>query len=228
MLDLLLKLRSVHRLPPDLHTAVDNAVSTCKPPEVSAQVVDERPPMHRYIVWLLHHHLSKHNVEKVIRQLRKLPWGDTQVRPPRHRRDTAATPPRHRRVATKAWPRAPCRVTAAARPSGPQVQDWVHHALLDCASVKYHIIALVASVVSGLCRYHEAAMLRFVDATLEAARLTVERNDFREAQRRVCLMRLIGELYNYQMVDSAVVFQARQRPPRQPAPGLPRCSPHDR
>ena len=33
-----------------------------------------------------------------------------------------------------------------------QVKGWVHRALLDCASVKYHIIHLVACVVSGLAR----------------------------------------------------------------------------
>ena len=165
ILDLLGKLRSLHRLPMDYSTMLDNAVYTCKPPEKSAIVQETRPLLQRYIIWLLHHHLGKNTVEKVIKQLRKLRWDD------------------------------------------PDVREWVHQALIDCASVKYHIIHLVACVISGLARYHEPEMLRLVEATVEAARAAVERNDFREAQRRVCLMRLVGELYNYQLIDSSTVFK---------------------
>ena len=49
--------------------------------------------------------------------------------------------------------------------------------------------------------------MRLVDAALELVRLTVDRNDFREAQRRVCLMKLLGELYNYQLMDSSTIFK---------------------
>ena len=62
---------------------------------------------------------------------------------------------------------------------------------------------MAACVVSALYRYHEDAMIRVVDAAIEMARCAVDRNDYRDCQRRVCLMRLIGELYNYRLLDSA-------------------------
>ena len=56
-------------------------------------------------------------------------------------------------------------------------------------------------------RYHETEMLAVVDAAIERARAAVDRNDAREGQLRVCLMRLIGELYNYKLLDSVMVFK---------------------
>ena len=50
-------------------------------------------------------------------------------------------------------------------------------------------------------------MLRTADAAIERARCAVDRNDYREGQRRVCYMRLLGELYNYRLLDSSTVFR---------------------
>ena len=86
-------------------------------------------------------------------------------------------------------------------------ETWVTTALLDCACVKYHAIALVACTASALYRYHEGAMLRLVDCAVERARCAVDRNDHREGQRRMCLMSLIGELYNYKLLDSSMIFR---------------------
>ena len=168
MLEVLVKLRSVHRLPPDLATQLENAVHACKPPERSAMVVEQLPPMHQYVRWLLHRHLSKNTVEHVIKQLRKLPWRGEQ---------------------------------------GAEVARWVYRATLDCGTVKYHTIQLLACVLSGLFRYQEVAVVRIVDGALEAFRCAIERNDYREGQMRACLARLIGELYNYRLLDSAVIFR---------------------
>ena len=38
------------------------------------------------------------------------------------------------------------------------------------------------------------------------SRAAIDRNDFRECQRRVCMMRLLGELYNYKLLDSSQVL----------------------
>ena len=62
MLELIIKMRSVSRLPLDLLTNLENAVHACKPPEVVAVVVEERVPLHRYVMWLLHNFLNKNTV----------------------------------------------------------------------------------------------------------------------------------------------------------------------
>ena len=164
LLELIVRLRSVTPLPHELATALENAVHGCKPPECSAVVVERRPPLQQYVVWLLHEHLSKETVEHVLRQLRKLPW---------ERRE---------------------------------VERWAVDAVVECASVKYHTIPLVACVASGLYRHQQPAVLRIVDAVIERARSAIERNDFREAQRRACLVRLFGELYNYRLADTPMLF----------------------
>ena len=60
----------------ELATLIDNAIYSCKPAEKSALVVDERPLLQRYVVSLLHTQLDKYSIEKVAKQLRKLPWSD--------------------------------------------------------------------------------------------------------------------------------------------------------
>ena len=47
-------------------------------PFVQVQV-KERPPMHEYMRRLLYKDLSKTTTEKVLRQMRKLPWDESGV-----------------------------------------------------------------------------------------------------------------------------------------------------
>jgi len=79
MLELIIKMRSVHRLPGEVLSHLENAIYTCRPPEQTIMQLEERTPLHQYIIALLHHQLNKQSVEKVIRQLRKLPWSDPEV-----------------------------------------------------------------------------------------------------------------------------------------------------
>ncbi|KAK4836117.1 hypothetical protein QYF36_018753 [Acer negundo] len=45
-----------------------------------------------------------------------------------------------------------------------------------------------------------------VDEVLEEIRLGLELNDYGMQQRRIAHMRFLGELYNYEHVDSSVIF----------------------
>ena len=69
-------------------------------------------------------------------------------------------------------------------------------------------IPLVASLASGLSRYHPSLGVRLVDAVLEEVRAGLEQNLPTAQQRRVAHVRLLGELYNYRLVSSDVVFSA--------------------
>ena len=84
---------------------------------------------------------------------------------------------------------------------------WVIGALLEAAAVKIHAIPLVACRAAKLTRHLEGPMWRFVDAAVERCRLSIDRNDHREGRRRACLMRLLGELYNYRLLDSGAIFR---------------------
>ncbi|KAJ0558306.1 putative nonsense-mediated mRNA decay protein Nmd2/UPF2 [Helianthus annuus] len=71
---------------------------------------------------------------------------------------------------------------------------------------KYGQIHLIASLTSGLSRYHDEFAVAVVDEVLEEIRLGLELNEYGMQQRRLAHTRFLGELYNYELVDSSVVF----------------------
>ncbi|KAL5733396.1 hypothetical protein ACOSQ2_033088 [Xanthoceras sorbifolium] len=71
---------------------------------------------------------------------------------------------------------------------------------------KYGQIHLLASLTAGLSRYHDEFAVAVVDEVLEEIRLGLELNDYGMQQRRIAHMRFLGELYNYEHVDSSVIF----------------------
>ncbi|KAF7803922.1 Regulator of nonsense transcripts UPF2 [Senna tora] len=72
---------------------------------------------------------------------------------------------------------------------------------------KYGQIHLIASLAAGLSRYHDEFAVAIVDEVLEEIRLGLELNDYGMQQRRIAHMRFLGELYNYEHVDSSVIFE---------------------
>ncbi|XWS66111.1 hypothetical protein CRYUN_Cryun05aG0172300 [Craigia yunnanensis] len=72
---------------------------------------------------------------------------------------------------------------------------------------KYGQIHLIASLTAGLSRYHDEFSVAVVDEVLEEIRLGLELNDYGMQQRRIAHMRFLGELYNYEHVDSSVIFE---------------------
>jgi regulator of nonsense transcripts 2 len=65
---------------------------------------------------------------------------------------------------------------------------------------------LVASIVSGLSSYNDTIGIRIVDHLLEEVRFLLEENDFKLHQRQVMNIKFLGELYNYCMVESQIIF----------------------
>lgn len=71
---------------------------------------------------------------------------------------------------------------------------------------KYSQVHLIASLTAGLSRYHDAFAVAVVDEVLEEIRLGLEQNDYGSQQKRIAHMRFLGELYNYRLIDSYVIF----------------------
>ncbi|CAH9111210.1 unnamed protein product [Cuscuta epithymum] len=71
---------------------------------------------------------------------------------------------------------------------------------------KYGQIHLIASLTAGLSRYHDDFAVAVVDEVLEEIRVGLELNDYGMQQRRIAHMRFLGELYNYEIIDSSVIF----------------------
>ncbi|KAK7281415.1 hypothetical protein RIF29_09392 [Crotalaria pallida] len=72
---------------------------------------------------------------------------------------------------------------------------------------KYGQIHLIASLAAGLSRYHDEFAVAIVDEVLEEIRLGLELNEYGMQQKRIAYMRFLGELYNYEHVDSSVIFE---------------------
>jgi len=77
--------------------------------------------------------------------------------------------------------------------------------------VKYSNIHLLAVLVGSLYRYHQESVIAVIDNLLEYITIGLEQNDFKFNQRRLAEVKYLGELYNYKMVDSPVIFDALYR-----------------
>ncbi|XP_064417316.1 regulator of nonsense transcripts 2 isoform X2 [Latimeria chalumnae] len=146
-------------------TMVENAYYYCNPPPAEKTVRKKRPPLQEYIRKLLYKDLSKVTTEKVLRQMRKLPWQD------------------------------------------PEVKDYVICCMINIWNVKYNSIHCVANLLAGLVLYQEDVGIHVVDGVLEDIRLGMEVNQPKFNQRRISSVKFLGELYNYRMVESAVIFR---------------------
>ncbi|KAI9879831.1 MAG: hypothetical protein M1830_006854 [Pleopsidium flavum] len=96
---------------------------------------------------------------------------------------------------------------------------WEEHAVVSTlekifskpGKVKYSNIHLLAILVGALYRYHQEFVITVVDNLLEQITLGLEQNDFKFNQRRIAEVKYLGELYNYKMVDSPVIFDTLYR-----------------
>lgn len=146
-------------------TMVENAYYYCNPPPVEKTVRKKRPPLQEYIRKLLYKDLSKVTTEKVLRQMRKLPWQDAEVK------------------------------------------NYLICCMVNIWNVKYNSIHCVANLLAGLVAYQEDVGIHVVDGVLEDIRLGMEVNQPKFNQRRISSAKFLGELYNYRMVESAVIFR---------------------
>ena len=64
----------------------------------------------------------------------------------------------------------------------------------------------MANMLSGLAEYHDDVSLAVIDGVLENTRLGMETNYFRDNQRRLSTVKYLGEMYNYQLIDSDIIF----------------------
>ncbi|KAK4055012.1 mRNA decay protein [Microbotryomycetes sp. JL221] len=88
----------------------------------------------------------------------------------------------------------------------PQIVRKLHNAFVKVWKIKYSNIHLFAVLLFDLGRYHPEFSVSVIDDVLENVRVGMERNNFKYNQQRVATVRYLGELYNYRVVDSRVIF----------------------
>ncbi|KAL3204690.1 hypothetical protein MRX96_011670 [Rhipicephalus microplus] len=89
----------------------------------------------------------------------------------------------------------------------PEVCAYATKCLVAIWNVKYYNIRCMANLLAGLVAYHEIVGPQVVDGILEDIRLGMEVNHPKYNQRRVSVVHYLGELYNYRMVESSVIFK---------------------
>lgn len=77
--------------------------------------------------------------------------------------------------------------------------------------VKFSSIHLLAVLLGALSRYHQDFTITIIDNVLESIMLGLEQNDFKYNQRRIAEVKYLGELYNYKMIDSSIIFDTLYR-----------------
>uniref|UniRef100_A0AAX7UEH2 Regulator of nonsense transcripts 2 n=1 Tax=Astatotilapia calliptera TaxID=8154 RepID=A0AAX7UEH2_ASTCA len=165
LLEQMMRKKQAQHLDARYVTMVENAYYYCNPPPMEKTVKKKRPPLQEYICKLLYKDLSKVTTEKVLRQMRKLPWQD------------------------------------------PEVKSYLICCMVNIWNVKYNSIHCVANLLAGLVAYQEDVGIHVVDGVLEDIRLGMEVNQPKFNQRRISSAKFLGELYNYRMVESAVIFR---------------------
>nr|CAG4635937.1 EOG090X0143 [Eubosmina coregoni]SVE69635.1 EOG090X0143 [Eubosmina coregoni] len=87
------------------------------------------------------------------------------------------------------------------------VVNFTVRCLTSAWKVKFPHIRTLAGLVAELKLYQEFVGHRVVDAVLEDIRWSLEFPISKFNQRRVSMVKYLAELYNYRMVESAVVFK---------------------
>jgi len=72
--------------------------------------------------------------------------------------------------------------------------------------LKYSNIYYVAQIAASLMRYHPDFVIMLVDAVFEHIRSGLELNLFVHNQRRLAMVRYLGELYNFRVLETGAIF----------------------
>src|SRR5579859_4837833 len=72
--------------------------------------------------------------------------------------------------------------------------------------LKFSNIYYLAQIAASLMRYHLDFVIAMVDSVFEHVRTGLEMNLFVHNQRRVAMVRYLGELYNFRVIETSAIF----------------------
>ncbi|KAF8477425.1 armadillo-type protein [Kalaharituber pfeilii] len=93
----------------------------------------------------------------------------------------------------------------------PETQAMLLNIFTKVWKVRFNNIHILAILVGALSKYHHEFSVAVVDDILEQIEVGLEQNNFKHNQRRISQVKYLGELYNYKMVDSQVIFESLYR-----------------
>ncbi|KAF7782626.1 hypothetical protein Agabi119p4_2002 [Agaricus bisporus var. burnettii] len=108
-----------------------------------------------------------------------------------------------------------------------EVKLVLHKVFTKPWKIKYSSISLLAMLTYDLQRYRPAFSISVVDQILEDIRRGLEQNVYSANQKRIATIKFLGELYNYRMFSSSIIFDTLWlivtfgHPDGRPLPGQP-------
>ncbi|CAL8086813.1 unnamed protein product [Calicophoron daubneyi] len=89
----------------------------------------------------------------------------------------------------------------------PELVQYAETLFTRAWELRFTNVNCLASILSGLAAYHRNFAAAVVDNVIEDIRVGMELNLPQFCQRRICMVKYLGLLYNYCLVDSPVVFK---------------------
>ena len=86
------------------------------------------------------------------------------------------------------------------------VRSTLHKVFTKPWKLNYSNVGLMAMLTNDLNRYHPEFVVSVVDQVLEDIRRGLEHNAYSTNQRRVAAVKYLGELYNYRLLGSGIIF----------------------
>ncbi|KAG6916674.1 hypothetical protein DXG01_005898 [Tephrocybe rancida] len=87
-----------------------------------------------------------------------------------------------------------------------EVRLTLHKVFTKPWKITYSNVSLMAMLTNDLQRYRPAFAISVVDQVLEDVRRGLEQNVYSTNQRRVAIMKYLGELYIYRLLSSGIIF----------------------
>jgi len=88
----------------------------------------------------------------------------------------------------------------------PEIFALLQKIFIKVWKLKYSNIYYLAQLAASLMRYHVDFVIALVDSVFEYIRMGLEMNLFAHNQRRIAMVRYLGELYNFRVVETAAIF----------------------
>jgi len=92
--------------------------------------------------------------------------------------------------------------------------DWKNEIILEMMTkrfskvwkLKYSQLDCAAFICTELSNFYPNFGINVLDDLVDYIQVGMERNVFRENQQRIALIKYLGELYNFKMIDSTLIF----------------------
>lgn len=91
--------------------------------------------------------------------------------------------------------------------SDKDLTKFVINCMIEAYNLKFYNIRYLAALLAALNKEHQWISIAVIDGVVEDILLMMEINELHFNQRRIPMMRYFGELYNYKLSDSSLVFK---------------------